>query len=90
MPVSAVGRRAGGKGPGGLGKRVVASRVPEGHLVGGKVDFVCHVVPLVGLELRLPLALPADHPLPVRPIQISHGFPKQAPSYTHSLSQIWE
>jgi len=38
--------------------------VPEADLVGGEVDFICDVVPLVGLELSLPLALSTDHPLP--------------------------
>lgn len=65
MPVSTVGRSTSGEGTSSLDKRVVASRVPEGNLVGGKVDFIRDVVPLVGLELSLPLALAADHPLPV-------------------------
>jgi hypothetical protein len=32
-------------------------------LVGGEVDLVGYVVPLVGLELHLPLALTTHHPL---------------------------
>jgi hypothetical protein len=34
-------------------------------LVGGEVDLVGYVVPHVGLELYLPLALTTYHPLPM-------------------------
>lgn len=66
MPICAVGRGARGKGSGGLDERVVAGRVPEGDLVGRKVNLIDDIVPLVRLELRLPFALAPDHPLQVR------------------------
>lgn len=81
MPVRAVARCAGGERTGSLDKRAVASRMPEGHLVGREVlywsaqrgppsTFTTHnlvgdVVPHVRLELHLPLALAAHHPLQV-------------------------
>lgn len=39
--------------------------MPEGDLVAGEVNLVRNVVPLVRLELDLPLALAAHHPLQV-------------------------
>jgi hypothetical protein len=65
MPISAVAGSAGRERSCGLDERVVACRVPESDLVGGEVDFVGNVVPLVCLELGLPLALATHHPLQV-------------------------
>lgn len=39
--------------------------MPERNLVRSKVDLISNVVPLVCLELDLPLALAAHHPLQV-------------------------
>jgi hypothetical protein len=65
MPIGAVARCARRERSSGLGERAAAGRVPEGNLVGGEVDLISNVVPLVCLELCLPLALAADHPLQV-------------------------
>jgi hypothetical protein len=39
--------------------------VPEANLVRAEVDFISNVVPFICLELDLPLALTAHHPLQV-------------------------
>ena len=49
----------------GLRQGVAARRVPEADRVGAEVDLVGDVVPHVRLELHLPLALAAHHPLQV-------------------------
>lgn len=65
MPVRAVARSAGGERARSLDKRAVASRMPEGHLVSREVNLVGYVMPHIRLELHLPLALSAHHPLQV-------------------------
>lgn len=65
MPVGAVGRSASGERSRRLDERAVSGRVPEANLVGGKVDLVRYVVPFIGDEFGFPLALAANHPLPV-------------------------
>jgi hypothetical protein len=65
MPIGTVARCARRERSSSFGERAAASGVPKGNLVGREVDLVSNVVPLVCLELRLPLALAADHPLKV-------------------------
>lgn len=81
MPVRAVARSAGGERARSLDKRAVTSRMPEGHLVSREVlswsarrsppststthNLVGYVMPHIRLELHLPLALSAHHPLQV-------------------------
>jgi hypothetical protein len=65
MPIGAVARCARRERSSGLDERVAASGVMESDLVGREVDLISNVVPLVRLELSLPLALAADHPLQV-------------------------
>lgn len=65
MPVSPVAAGAGRERSSSLDKRIATSRVPESDLVAGEVDFICNVVPLISLELDLPLALTSHHPLQV-------------------------
>jgi hypothetical protein len=65
MPVSTVARSAGRERSCSLDERGIAGRVPKSDLVGGEVDLIGNVVPLVCLELGLPLALATHHPLQV-------------------------
>jgi hypothetical protein len=68
MPVSTVRRCATREGTSGLRERAVTGGMPESDLIGGEVDLVGDIMPLISLELNLPLALSSDHPLPARSI----------------------
>jgi hypothetical protein len=65
MPVRTVTGSARRERSRRLDKRVVTSGVPKRDLVRREVDLVRNIVPLIRLELDLPLALAADHPLQV-------------------------
>lgn len=68
MPVGAVRRGRGRGGSHDLRERGAAFRVPEADLVAAEVDLEGHVVPDLGLPLRLPLGVLRDHELQIRVI----------------------
>lgn len=57
MPVRRVGRSIGTNRLDHLGQRVRAIAGPEPDLLGVKVDVICKVIPVAGLELDRPLRL---------------------------------
>jgi hypothetical protein len=65
MPIGTIARCACRERSGSLGERRVAGGMPECNLVRSKIDLISNVVPLVCLQLDLPLALAAHHPLQV-------------------------
>lgn len=65
MPVGAVRRSRRLNGGYQLLQLVAALRVPEADRAATEVDFESHVVPNVGLPLRLPLGVLRDHELQV-------------------------
>lgn len=65
MPIRAIRRRTHAKRPRRLHQRRTPRRMPKRDGIRREIDLVRDIVPLVGLELGLPFALAADHPLQV-------------------------